>query len=108
MEGRLRAHDVRAGMTAGCVAAAANRRTTAVEMYFYIDAVVDAVTTVGSRVLLTPGIIDAPGWSRLGTWEEHATRPRSASTPSGCGQGGERIELGYGPHATPCPRAPPC
>ena len=69
-EGRLRAADVRAGMTAGCVELLRTGCTTTVEMYFYIDAVVDAVPTVGSRVLLTPGIIDAPGWSRLGTWEQ--------------------------------------
>jgi 5-methylthioadenosine/S-adenosylhomocysteine deaminase len=100
MEGRLRADDVRAGMTAGCVELLRTGCTTSVEMYFYVDAVVDAVTTVGSRVLLTPGIIDAPGWSRLGTWEQMRDDISERIDALGLRSGpGERIELGYGPHA---------
>jgi 5-methylthioadenosine/S-adenosylhomocysteine deaminase len=100
MEGRLRADDVRVGMTAGCVELLRTGCTITVEMYFYTDAVVDAVTTVGSRVVLTPGIIDAPGWSRLGTWEQMRDETSERIDAVGLRSGpGERIELGYGPHA---------
>jgi len=100
MEGRLTAADVRAGMAAGCVELLRTGCTTTVEMYFYTDAVVDAVTTVGSRVLLTPGIIDAPGWSRLGSWEQMRDDTSERIDAVGLRSGpGERIELGYGPHA---------
>jgi len=68
-EGRLTASDVRAAMAAGCVELLRTGTTTSVEMYFFTDAVVDAVLAVGSRVLLTPGVIAAPGWDRLGSWE---------------------------------------
>ena len=69
-------------------------------MYFFTDAVIDAVTAVGSRVLLTPGIIAAPGWDRLGPWE--AMRDDvSARIDAGGLRSGRAIgsSSGYGPHA---------
>ena len=54
-EGRLTASDVRTGMVSGCVELLRTGTTTSVEMYFFTDAVIDAVLAVGSRVLLTPG-----------------------------------------------------
>ena len=60
-EGRLQADDVRVAMTSGCIELLRTGCTTSVEMYFFTDAVIDAVTAVGSRVVLTPGIIAAPG-----------------------------------------------
>ena len=69
-------------------------------MYFFTDAVVDAVLAVGSRVLLTPGVIAAPGWDRLGSWEAMRNGISRRIDRDGLRFGpGERIELGYGPHA---------
>ena len=69
-------------------------------MYFFTDAVVDAVLTVGSRVLLTPGVIAAPGWDRLGSWEAMRNGISRRIDRDGLRYGpGERVELGYGPHA---------
>jgi 5-methylthioadenosine/S-adenosylhomocysteine deaminase len=74
--------------------------TTSVEMYFYTDAVADAVLAAGSRVVLTPGIIDAPGWDRLGTWRQMLNDVSARIDADGPRYGpGERVELGYGPHA---------
>lgn len=99
-EGRLSADDVRVGMAAGCVELLRTGCTTSVEMYFFTDAVVDAVTTVGSRAVLTPGIIAAPGWDRLGSWEQMRDDVSARIDAVGLRSGpGERIELGYGPHA---------
>ncbi len=99
-EGRLTASDVHAGMTSGCVELLRTGCTTSTEMYFFSDAVIDAVTTVGSRVVLTPGIIAAPGWDRLGSWEEMRDDISARIDDVGLRSGpGERIELGYGPHA---------
>ncbi len=99
-EGRLRADDVRTAMTAGCVELLRTGCTTSVEMYFFTDAVLDAVIAVGSRVLLTPGIIAAPGWDRLGPWEAMRDDVSARIDAEGLRSGpGERIELGYGPHA---------
>jgi 5-methylthioadenosine/S-adenosylhomocysteine deaminase len=96
-EARLRADDVHAAMAAGCVELLRTGCTTSVEMYFFTDAVIDAVTAVGSRVLLTPGIIAAPGWDRLGPWE--AMRDDVSARIDADGLRSGRVELGYGPHA---------
>jgi 5-methylthioadenosine/S-adenosylhomocysteine deaminase len=99
-EGMLGDDDVRAGMLAGCVEHLRSGCTTSVEMYFFPDAVIDAVLTAGSRVLLTPGIIAAPGWDRLGTWQEMRDDVSARIDAGGLRFGpGERVELGYGPHS---------
>ena len=99
-EGRLTASDVRVAMTSGCVELLRSGTTTSVEMYFFTGAVVDAVLTVGSRVLLTPGVIAAPGWDRLGSWEAMRNAISRRIDRDGLRYGpGERVELGYGPHA---------
>jgi 5-methylthioadenosine/S-adenosylhomocysteine deaminase len=99
-EGKLNASDVRVGMTVGSIELLRNGCTTSVEMYFFTDAVIDAVTAVGSRVVLTPGIIAAPGWDRLGTWQQLRDEVSAKIDDIGVRSGpGERIELGYGPHA---------
>ena len=96
-EGRMTGEDVRIAMTAGAVELLQTGCTTSVEMYFFTDAVIDAVTAVGSRVLLTPGIIAAPGWDRLGPWE--AMRDDVSARIDADGLRSGRVELGYGPHA---------
>lgn len=99
-EGRLTASDVRAGMTSGCIELLRTGTTTSVEMYFFTGAVVGAVLTVGSRVLLTPGVIAAPGWDRIGSWEAMRNGISRRIDRDGLRYGpGERVELGYGPHA---------
>jgi 5-methylthioadenosine/S-adenosylhomocysteine deaminase len=99
-EGKLTAPDVHVGMTAGCIELLRNGCTTSVEMYFFTEALIDAVTTVGSRVVLTPAIIAAPGWDRLGTWQQMRDDVSALIDDIGVRSGpGERIELGYGPHA---------
>ena len=99
-EAKLTGPDVRAGMLLGCVEMLRAGVTTSVEMYFYADEVIDAVLSAGSRVVLTPGIIDAPGWDRLGSWEQMLAEVSARIDADGLRHGpGERIELGYGPHA---------
>ncbi|MGH3794795.1 MAG: amidohydrolase family protein [Pseudonocardiaceae bacterium] len=99
-EARLNADDVRAGMMVGACEMLAAGITTSVEMYFYNHAVVDAVLAVGSRAVVTPGIIAVPGWDRLGSWEQMLDAISRWIDTDGIRFGpGERIELGYGPHA---------
>lgn len=99
-EGRITRADVRAGMTAGCVELLRTGCTTSVEMYFHTGAMRDAVLEVGSRAVLTPGIIAVPGWDRLGSWQEMRDAVSSRIDAHGLRSGpGERIEYGYGPHA---------
>jgi 5-methylthioadenosine/S-adenosylhomocysteine deaminase len=99
-EARLTAPDVAAGMLLGCVELLRAGVTTSVEMYFYTDAVIDAALAAGSRLLLTPGIIAAPGWDRLGSWRQMLDDISARIDGGGLRQGpGERIELGYGPHS---------
>ncbi|GAA3248124.1 amidohydrolase [Pseudonocardia petroleophila] len=97
MEARLTGDDVRAAMTAGGVELLRTGCTTSVEMYFHTQAVLDAVDAVGSRVVLTPGVIAAPGWDRLGTWEQMRDDISARIDDGGRVQG--RVELGYGPHS---------
>ncbi len=99
-EARVGAGDVRAGMLVGALEMLGAGITTSVEMYFYNHAVVEAVLAAGSRAVITPGIIAAPGWERLGTWEQMLDAISSWIDADGIRFGpGERIELGYGPHA---------
>jgi 5-methylthioadenosine/S-adenosylhomocysteine deaminase len=99
-EVRLDAEDVRAGMLVGALEMLGAGITTSVEMYFYSDAVVDAVLAAGSRAVVTPGIIAASGWDRLGSWEQMLEGISRWIDADGLRFGpGERIELGYGPHA---------
>jgi len=99
-EARVDAADVHAGTLAGCVEMLRAGVTTSVEMYFFTDAVVAAVLKAGSRAVVTPGIIAAPGWDRLGTWQQMLADISARIDAEGLRTGpGERIELGYGPHA---------
>jgi 5-methylthioadenosine/S-adenosylhomocysteine deaminase len=97
MEARLTGSDVRDAMAAGAVEQLRAGTTTSVEMYFHTQAVLDAVDAVGSRVLLTPGVIAAPGWDRLGTWEQMRDDISARIDAGGLVTG--RVELGYGPHS---------
>jgi 5-methylthioadenosine/S-adenosylhomocysteine deaminase len=99
-EERVDAEDVRAGMVVGALEMLSVGITTSVEMYFHNDAVVDAVLAAGSRAVVTPGIIAVPGWDRLGSWEQMLEGVNRWIDSDGIRFGpGERIELGYGPHA---------
>jgi len=99
-EVHLDAEDVRAGMLVGTLEMLGAGITTSVEMYFHNDAVVDAVLAAGSRAVVTPGIIAVPGWDRLGSWERMLEGISRWIDTEGIRFGpGERIELGYGPHA---------
>jgi 5-methylthioadenosine/S-adenosylhomocysteine deaminase len=65
-------------------------------MYFHDDLLAQAVDAAGSRCLLTPGVVVAPGWERFGTWAERIDwtlqlREAYADHP--------RIEVGFGPHS---------
>jgi len=101
LEARLTARDIGEGMAAGCVELLRTGCTTTVEMYLSTDALVEAVLRVGTRVLLTPGIIDgAPAWAHLGSWEQMRDDIGARIDADGLRFGpGERVELGYGPHA---------
>jgi 5-methylthioadenosine/S-adenosylhomocysteine deaminase len=83
-EARVEADDVYAGMLVGALEMLGAGITTSVEMYFHNDAVVAAVLAVGSRALVTPGIIAVPGWDRLGTC---LTASAAGSTLTGSGSG---------------------
>ena len=70
--------------------------TTSVEMYFHDDLLAEAVDAAGSRCLVAPGIVVAPGWERFGSWADRIEwtlrlRDRYADHP--------RIEVGFGPHS---------
>lgn len=99
-EAKLGPADVRDGMLAGTAEMLRGGVTTSTEMYFQSENVVDAVLEIGSRVVLTPGIITAPGMERLGTWQQMRDAITRWIDADGLRFGpGERIELGYGPHS---------
>ncbi|HTK65012.1 MAG TPA: amidohydrolase family protein [Pseudonocardia sp.] len=99
-EARLTGDDVRTGMLLGACELLTNGVTTSVEMYFYADEVTSAILEAGSRVVLTPGIISAPGWDRLGTWQSMLNGVSRRIDRQGLISGpGDRVEVGYGPHA---------
>ncbi|GAA0651552.1 amidohydrolase [Kutzneria viridogrisea] len=99
-EGHLDGGDVRTGMRLGALEMLRHGVTTSVEMYFYGEQVAESVLEVGSRVVLTPAVIAAPGWDRLGSWQQMTERIGAWIDADGLRSGpGERIELGYGPHS---------
>ena len=99
-EAKLDGADVHAGMLAGSAEMLRGGVTTSAEMYFQSEHVVEAALEIGSRVVLTPGIITAPGMERLGTWQQMRDAITRWIDADGLRFGpGERVELGDGPHA---------
>ncbi|MFL6127994.1 MAG: amidohydrolase family protein [Mycobacteriales bacterium] len=95
-EARVGAEDVYWGMALACSELLRYGVTTTVEMYFHDDMLAAAVDAAGSRCLVTPGVVVAPGWERFGSWPERIEwiaelRSRYADHP--------RIEVGFGPHS---------
>jgi 5-methylthioadenosine/S-adenosylhomocysteine deaminase len=95
-EARIGAEDVFWGMSLAAAELLRFGVTTTVEMYFHDDLLADAVDAAGSRCIVTPGVVVAPGWERFGTWRERIDwitdlRSRYANHP--------RIEVGFGPHS---------
>lgn len=101
-EARLTGDDVFWGMTLAAAELLSRGVTTTCEMYFFEDAVADAVMAAGSRAVITPAVIPLvpPGedatrgvdwWAKRldEVIDFHARRH---------GEGG-RIEVGFGPHA---------
>lgn len=69
-EARLTSEDVYWGMTLACAELLRAGVTTTCEMYVEEEALLAAVLDAGSRCTITPGVIDAPGWERLGGWRQ--------------------------------------
>ncbi|HVE29019.1 MAG TPA: amidohydrolase [Mycobacteriales bacterium] len=95
-EARVGPDDVYWGMTLAAAELLRFGVTTSVEMYFHDDLLAEAVDAAGSRCLLAPGIVVAPGWDRFGSWADRIEwtlrlRDRYADHP--------RIEVGFGPHS---------
>jgi 5-methylthioadenosine/S-adenosylhomocysteine deaminase len=93
-EARLEREDVYWGMTLACAELLRDGVTTTCEMYVHEEAILDAVLAAGARCVLTPGVVDAPGWlpwrerlaQVLAFHDEHANRH-------------ERVEIGLAPHS---------
>ena len=69
-EGRLTADDVYWGMTLACAELLLAGVTTTCEMYIHEEAVLAAVLDGGTRCVLTPGVIEVPGWEHFAAWEQ--------------------------------------
>jgi 5-methylthioadenosine/S-adenosylhomocysteine deaminase len=99
-EGRLRAPDVYAGQLLACAEMLRAGVTTSAEMYFYTDELAAAVLAAGSRAVITPGILEVPGWERLGRWPQLLAEISDRIDADGLRSGpDQRIEIGYGPHS---------
>ena len=95
-EARIGADDVYWGMALACTELLRFGVTSSMEMYFHDDALASAVSDAGSRCIVTPGIVVAPGWERFGSWQQRiewiaGLREEYAGHP--------RIEVGFGPHS---------
>lgn len=95
-EARLTPDDVYWGMMLGASELLRCGVTTTSEMYFFEDALADAVLTAGSRAVICPGVLQLPGlegqsWSkRLDQIVDFHHRRHGDQ---------DRIEVGFGPHA---------
>jgi 5-methylthioadenosine/S-adenosylhomocysteine deaminase len=66
-EARLTDEDVYWGMTLACAELLGFGVTTTCEMYVHEEALLRAVLDAGTRCVLTPGVMDVPGWL---SWRE--------------------------------------
>jgi 5-methylthioadenosine/S-adenosylhomocysteine deaminase len=92
-EARLTDDDVHWGMTLACSELLRAGVTTTCEMYLHEAAIADAVEAAGSRCVLTPGVMDVPGWLR---WQERLDEVLAFVDARGRH---DRIELGIAAHA---------
>ena len=70
-EARLTDEDVYWGMTLACAELLGFGVTTTCEMYVHEDGLLQAVLDAGTRCVLTPGVMDVPGWL---SWRERLDR----------------------------------
>ena len=95
-EALLKPADIEAGMLLGSVEMLRAGVTTSAEMYFHGEQLAAAVLASGARLVATMAIIDAPGWH----WRAMIEEVNAWIDADGLRSGpGERIEVGYGPHA---------
>lgn len=69
-EAHLTDEDVYWGMTLACAEMLRSGVTTSCEMYFFERGMLQAVLDARTRCLITPGVVDIPEWSHLGTWQQ--------------------------------------
>ena len=95
LEGRMSPDDARAGMALGSVEMLLAGVTTSCEMYFYEEALVDAVAETGGRMVVTPGVIAAlaPNGDVGPRMEEISTFHAAHHEPD------NRITVGFAPHS---------
>ncbi len=94
-EGRMEPEDAFWGMTVGLAEMLTAGVTTSCEMYLFEDEIVDAVARVGSRVVMTPGVIAAllPGGEVEGRIEQIVEFHHSHHDPE------SGIHVGFAPHS---------
>ena len=93
-EARLGRDDVYWGMTLACAELLRFGVTTTCEMYVHEEAMLEAVLAAGARCVLTPGVLDAPGWL---PWRERLAHVLAFHDENaGCHQ---LVEIGLAPHS---------
>jgi 5-methylthioadenosine/S-adenosylhomocysteine deaminase len=93
-EARLADEDVYWGMTLACAELLRNGVTTTCEMYFFDEALVDAVVAAGTRCTVTPGILDVPGFAG---WEARLAEVVELHDRRAGRHG--TVEIGFAPHS---------
>ncbi|QBI22119.1 amidohydrolase [Egibacter rhizosphaerae] len=97
-EGRMNADDTYWGMTLACAELLRFGVTTSCEMYFYPEAVVDAVRDAGSRCVVTAAVLVAPGMEHLGGWQSQLDTAIGLGDRY-AGDADPRVEVGLAAHA---------
>jgi 5-methylthioadenosine/S-adenosylhomocysteine deaminase len=93
-EARLTPEDVYWGMTLACSELLRNGVTTTCEMYFHDEALLEAVLDAGLRCVVTPGILDVPGFV---AWERRLDEV--AAFHDGHARRHATVEIGFAPHS---------
>ena len=97
-EAHLTPEDVYWGMTLAVAELLRFGVTTTCEMYFFEDALADAVVASGSRAIVTGGFLRLPGHTPDPRWWERRLDAVVDLHARRHGEAG-RLEIGFGPHA---------
>ncbi len=96
-EAHLSDEDVYWGMTLACAEMLRSGVTTSCEMYYFEQGLLHAVRDSRTRCLITPGVVDIPEWTHLGSWQQRLTAVADFADANAVVD--PRVQVGFAAHS---------